>query len=128
MQVVVMVLVPLLFVLFRVQLVGVGCVHELNGFCTGAHPVFTLDGTVPLVPPTTPMVLAVIEPPFFTVNDDELLELLITPHDTLTAGPSIVTPCGAEPLSAMMVLGPLVLPAMALTLMLMVLYPITPRK
>ena len=58
-----MVLVPLLLVLDRVQLLGVGIVHELNGFDTGAQPVLVLEGTVPLVLPTTLMLPAVIEPP-----------------------------------------------------------------
>ena len=79
-----MVLVPVLLVLWRVQLCGEGGVHELNGSWTGPHPVLTLEGTVPLVPPTTLMLPAVIEPPPVTFNDDELVELLTTPQLTLT--------------------------------------------
>ncbi len=51
----------------------------------------------------------------------------MTPQVTFTEGPSMVTPV-PDPFIAMMVLGPLVLPAKALTPTLIVLYPITPRK
>src|SRR5579862_2019991 len=109
-----MVLVPLLFVLWRLQELGVGFVHELKGFWTGETLVLVLDGTFPLVPPTTPTVAADSEPPLVTVNADDLLELLMSPHPTFTAELSIVMPL-PEPLSAMMVLAPLVSPANALT-------------